>query len=302
MLGKSTGKVWQANKPPLDHESDVEEFNDKGSLSEVSQRTDRMEFIEEFQEIMNKAIEQLLNKPVRKQTCWKNKPEMNTEQEKHRKTIHKEADMPPPRRVSRESDDEWNSIALQELMDTDKCIQRLVRSEPKGSDHAQQEIEALWAMSRYFGILTLCHQLDWPCLWFSWETAPHAACPVCMPCIGLACLTCQFQVHQLDLIEFILLWPSIWCHLSHDFSFATVAKSCALVNWVTHAFIQNSCPCFCPWAKITLAYVLNSMLVLVNVAELPLSVTLIRLFSMSGTCLTSHNSIMFVLVLTLNSM
>ena len=110
-------------------ESDLEESNDKESSSEVSWRTDRMEFIKEFQEIMNKAIEQLLNKPARKQTCPKNKPELNTEQEKRRKTICKEADMPPPRRVSRESDDEWNSTVLQEMMDTDKCIQRLVRSE-----------------------------------------------------------------------------------------------------------------------------------------------------------------------------
>ena len=72
MSGKSTEKVWQqevANKPPPDHKSDLEESDAKESSSEVSQRMDRMEFIKEFQEIMNKAIEQLLNKPVRKQTC-----------------------------------------------------------------------------------------------------------------------------------------------------------------------------------------------------------------------------------------
>ena len=95
-----------------------------------------MELLKEFQEIMNKAIEQLLNKPVRKQTCQKNKPEPNMEQEKHRKTIHKEADMPPPRRVSRESDDEQNSTVSQKMMDIDKCIQRLTRSELEGSDCA----------------------------------------------------------------------------------------------------------------------------------------------------------------------
>ena len=94
------------NEPPPDHKRDQEESDDEENSSEVSQRTDRMEFIKEFQEIMNKAIEQLLNRPVRKQTCWTNKPEPNTEQEKCRKTICKEADMPPPRRVSRESDDE----------------------------------------------------------------------------------------------------------------------------------------------------------------------------------------------------
>ena len=59
------------------------------------------------------------------------------EQEKHRKAICKEADMPPLRHVNREYDDKQNSIVLQETMDTDKCIQRLIRSEPEGSDCAQ---------------------------------------------------------------------------------------------------------------------------------------------------------------------
>ena len=71
MSDRSTEKVFQqevVNRPPLDHESDQEESDDKESSSEVSQRTDRLEFIREFQEIMHKAIEQLLNKPVRKHT------------------------------------------------------------------------------------------------------------------------------------------------------------------------------------------------------------------------------------------
>ena len=63
------------------------------------------------------------------------------EQEKHRKTICKEADMPPLRWVNRESDDKQNNIVSQEMMDTDKCIQRVIRSEPEGSDHIQQKIE-----------------------------------------------------------------------------------------------------------------------------------------------------------------
>ena len=65
-----------------------------------------MEFIKEFQEVMNKAIEQLLNKPVRRHSCRKDKPELHTEQGNHRETIHEEAEMLPPRDVSRESDDE----------------------------------------------------------------------------------------------------------------------------------------------------------------------------------------------------
>ena len=55
-----------AEEPPQDHKSDSEETEDEESLLEVNQRADRLEFIREFQEIMNKAIEQLLNKPVRR--------------------------------------------------------------------------------------------------------------------------------------------------------------------------------------------------------------------------------------------
>ena len=54
-----------AEEPPQDHESDPEESEDKENSSEASQRANRLEFIREFQEIMNKAIEQLLNKPAR---------------------------------------------------------------------------------------------------------------------------------------------------------------------------------------------------------------------------------------------
>ena len=105
------------------------------------------------------------------------------------------------------------------------------------------------------------------------------------------------------LIKFILMCLRIRCHLSHDLPYAIMAKSHALPDLVTHAFIQNSRPCFCPWPKITPAHVLNSMPVPLNVAELPLLVNhpiLIRLFSASGACLTSHSSIVFVLVPILN--
>ena len=90
---------------------------------------------------MNKAIEQLLKKPARRHTCWKNQPEPHTEQEKCRETICKETERLPLRNINRESDDEQNSIVLQETMDTDRCIQRFVRTELEGSDHAQQKIE-----------------------------------------------------------------------------------------------------------------------------------------------------------------
>ena len=54
-----------AKQPPPDHESDQEELEDKESSSEVNQRADQMEVIKDFQDAMNQAIEQLLNKSVR---------------------------------------------------------------------------------------------------------------------------------------------------------------------------------------------------------------------------------------------
>ena len=72
MTGESSnhaGNAWQqevAEEPSQDHTSDQEDTEDKESLSEVNRRADQLEFIREFQDIMNKAIEQLLNKPVRR--------------------------------------------------------------------------------------------------------------------------------------------------------------------------------------------------------------------------------------------
>ena len=77
---------------------------------------------------MNKAIEQLLNKPVRRHSHQKEKPEPHMEQGKHRESIHWEAEKLPQHDVTRESDNKQNSIVLQEMMDTDQCIQRLVRT------------------------------------------------------------------------------------------------------------------------------------------------------------------------------
>ena len=75
MTGESsncTGKVWPqevAKQPPPDHKSDQEEPEGEESSSEVNQRADRMEFIKDFQDAMNQAIEQLLNKPARRCSC-----------------------------------------------------------------------------------------------------------------------------------------------------------------------------------------------------------------------------------------
>ena len=55
-----------AEEPLQDHASDQEDTEDEEILSEVNRRADQLEFIREFQEIMNKAIEQLFNKPARR--------------------------------------------------------------------------------------------------------------------------------------------------------------------------------------------------------------------------------------------
>ena len=100
-----------------------------------------MEFIKEFQEIMKQAIDQLLKKSVGGHSCQKDKPEPCTEQGKHKEAICKEAEMLPPRNIIRESDNERNSRASLETMDTDQCIQKLVRTEPESSERTQLKIE-----------------------------------------------------------------------------------------------------------------------------------------------------------------
>ena len=65
-----------------------------------------MKFIKDFQDAMNQAIEQLLNKSARRHSFQKDKPEPCMEQGKRKETICKEAGMLPPRNVSRESDNE----------------------------------------------------------------------------------------------------------------------------------------------------------------------------------------------------
>ena len=90
---------------------------------------------------MNEAIDRLLKKPARRHSCQKAKPELCMEQGKCNEAICKEAEMLPPRNVSREYDDEWNSRVLLETMDTDQCIQKLVRTELESSERTQCKIE-----------------------------------------------------------------------------------------------------------------------------------------------------------------
>ena len=63
------------------------------------------------------------------------------EQGKCKEALCKEAEMLPPRNVSGESDDEQNSRVSLEMMDTDQCIQKLVRTKQESSECSQCRIE-----------------------------------------------------------------------------------------------------------------------------------------------------------------
>ena len=98
-----TERVWQqevTNESPTDHASDQENDEDEDNSSEVNRKDDRMEFIKEFQDFMNEAIERLLEKPARKHSHQKDKPEPCMEQGKHKEVLHKEAEMLPSPEVN----------------------------------------------------------------------------------------------------------------------------------------------------------------------------------------------------------
>ena len=63
------------------------------------------------------------------------------EQGKHKEVLCKEAEMLPPINVSGDSDNERNSRIALETMDTDQCIQKLVRTDQEGSECTQRKIE-----------------------------------------------------------------------------------------------------------------------------------------------------------------
>ena len=151
------------NESPPDHASDQEDEEDEESSSEVNRKADQMEFIKEFQEFMNEAIDLLLKKPVRKHSHWKDKPEPRTEQGKCKEALCKVAEMLPPRNVSGESDDKQNSRVLLEMMDTDQCIQKLVRTEQESSEGTQCKIEETvqyWAAQEKTAAMNYCRALE----------------------------------------------------------------------------------------------------------------------------------------------
>ena len=85
------------------------------------------------------------------------------EQGKHKETICREAEKLLHCDINRDSDDEQNRIILQETMDTDQCIQRLIRTEPESSDCAQCKIEytaQYWVMKEKEAVTIYHHTLE----------------------------------------------------------------------------------------------------------------------------------------------
>ena len=85
------------------------------------------------------------------------------EQGKHKESICKEAERLLQPEISRGSDDKSNSIASQETMDTDKCIQKLIRTELEGSEWTQCKIEntaQYWVMKEKEATIHYCHMLE----------------------------------------------------------------------------------------------------------------------------------------------
>ena len=93
----------------------------------------------------------MLKKPARKHAHWKDKPEPRTEQGKRKEALHKEVEMFPPIKVSGDTDDERNSRISLETMDTDQCMQKLVRTNKESSKCTQCKIEETiqyWAQEK----------------------------------------------------------------------------------------------------------------------------------------------------------
>ena len=71
--------------------------------------------------------------------------------------------MLPPRNISGESDNERNSRVLLETMDTDQCIQKLIRTEQESSERTQCKIEETvqyWVAQEKKAAMNYCHALE----------------------------------------------------------------------------------------------------------------------------------------------
>ena len=88
------------------------------------------------------------------------------EQGKCKEVLCKEAEMFPPINVSGDSDNERNSRISLETMDTDQCIQKLVRTDQEGSKHTQCKIEETiqyWAAQEKKAAMNYCRADEHGC-------------------------------------------------------------------------------------------------------------------------------------------
>ena len=85
------------------------------------------------------------------------------EQGKCKEGLRQEVETLPPINISRDSDDERNSRISLETMDTDRCIQKLVRTDQEGSECAQCKIEQTaqyWVAQEKIAAMNYRHTLE----------------------------------------------------------------------------------------------------------------------------------------------
>ena len=108
-------------------------------------------------------MKQLNDKPARKHSLQKDKPEPRMEQGKRKEGLCQEAETLSPINVSGDSDNERNSRILLEAMVTDQCIQKLVRTDQEGSEQAQRKIEETaqyWVAQEKKAVMNYCCALE----------------------------------------------------------------------------------------------------------------------------------------------
>ena len=85
------------------------------------------------------------------------------EQGKCKEVLHKEAETLPPINIRGDSDNKQNGRILLETMDTDQCIQKLVRTDQEGSEGTQCKIEETvqyWVAQEKKAAMNYCHALE----------------------------------------------------------------------------------------------------------------------------------------------
>ena len=134
----------------------------------------------------------------------------------------------PPINVSGDSDNERNSRISLETMDTDQCIQKLVRTDQEGSKHTQRKIEETvqyWVAQEKKAAMNYCHADEHGCQsqhvsnsnsasvkHFSLLPSPTASLQPTLPrsIHHLSSIIChQWQLPILSLLNYYLYFPDI---------------------------------------------------------------------------------------------